>query len=136
VIAVLLLLVVGLGTLLLLNTYLAQGSFALQELQTKVSRLSDQEQALQEKAAKLAGPQRLARKAAGLGMVAAPNPAFLRAADGKVLGDPIPAPPRPVVVAPDTSSITSSDTTGPNDAANSGVAANNGDSSSGKGAGQ
>jgi hypothetical protein len=159
VIAVLLLLVAGLGTLLLLNTYLAQGSFALHELQTKVGRLTDQEQALQEKAAKLAGPQRLARKAAALGMVAAPNPAFLRAADGKVLGDPAPAAPRPVVVQPDTSTPDTSSTSGTTDtstntgngdnpaannaaannaAANNAAAgpANNGGAGSGQGEGQ
>jgi hypothetical protein len=94
------LLSLGLGALLLLNTLLAQGSFTLHELDANVAALTDQEQALQQKAAVLASPKRLARGAAELGMVASVNPAFLRAEDGKVLGAPVPAAsPPPVVVS-------------------------------------
>jgi hypothetical protein len=95
---VLVLLSLGLGTLLLLNTLLAQGSFTLHELEAKVADLADQEQALQQKAAALAAPQRLARSATELGMVPSVNPAFLRAEDGKVLGAPVPAAGPPPVV--------------------------------------
>lgn len=98
--AVLVLLVLGLGALLLLNTLLAQGSFTLHSLDARVADLADREQALQQKVAELAAPQRLARRASAIGMVPSVNPAFLRASDGKVLGVPVPASaPAPVVVS-------------------------------------
>jgi hypothetical protein len=89
---VLFLLVAGLGLLLLLNTLLAQGSFVVHDLDRQITALSDREQALQQKVATLAAPQRLARQASNLGMVAIVNPAFLRMPDGRVLGDPVVAP--------------------------------------------
>ena len=107
VVVVLLLLSLGLGALLLLNTLLAQGSFTLHSLNDRVAALADQEQALQQRASELAAPQRLARRAQALGMVPSQNPAFLSAADGKVLGEPVPAAapvqPAPVVGSEDTS---------------------------------
>jgi hypothetical protein len=99
IVVVLVLLTVGLGTLLLLNTLLAQGSFTLQRVNAQVASLADREQALQQKASQLAAPQRLARNAQALGMVPSQNPAFLRSEDGKILGEPVPAP-TPVVVSP------------------------------------
>ncbi len=115
VVLVLVLLSLGLGALLLLNTLLAQGSFTLHELDAKVAGLADQEQALQQRAAQLASPKRLARSASELGMVASVNPAFLRTEDGKVLGAPVPAPtPLPVVgseAEPNTSTGPDSGTT-------------------------
>src|SRR5215203_7243313 len=99
IVVVLVLLTVGLGTLLLLNTLLAQGSFTLHSVNAQVASLADREQALQQKASQLAAPQRLARKAQALGMVPSENPAFLRSEDGKVLGEPVPAP-TPAVVSP------------------------------------
>ena len=92
VITVLLLLLGGLGGLLLLNTLLAQGSFTVQDLDLRVAALKDTEQALQQKVATLAAPARLAKRAGGLGMVPAPNPAFIRMSDGRILGDPEVAP--------------------------------------------
>lgn len=98
IVLVLVLLSLGLGALLLLNTLLAQGSFTMHSLEAQIAGLADKDQALQQKAAELAAPQRLARRAAALGMVASVNPAFLRAEDGKVLGAPVPAAsPSPVV---------------------------------------
>jgi hypothetical protein len=95
---VLVILTLGLGLLLVLNTLLAQGSFTLHSLDAKVAGLTDREQALQQRAAELAAPQRLARRAAEIGMVPSANPAFLRVQDGKILGEPMPAgPPRSVV---------------------------------------
>jgi hypothetical protein len=95
----------GLGALLLLNTLLAQGSFTLHTLNDRVSGLVDREQALQQRASELAAPQRLARRAQRFGMVASHNPAFLRADDGKILGEPEPAAaqiePSPVVGSTD-----------------------------------
>lgn len=100
VVVVVVLLSMGLGALLLLNTLLAQGSFTLHELDARVAELADQEQALQQKAAELASPKLLARSAEELGMVSSVNPAFLRVEDGKVLGAPVPAAsPPPVVVS-------------------------------------
>ena len=55
------LLSLGLGALLLLNTLLAQGSFTLYELDASVAALTDQEQALQQKAAVLASVSELAK---------------------------------------------------------------------------
>lgn len=106
VVLVLVLLSLGLGALLLLNTLLAQGSFTLHELDAKVADLADEEQALQQKVAVLASPRRLARSASQLGMVASVNPAFLRAEDGKVLGAPVPAASPPPVVGSDTGTST------------------------------
>lgn len=98
VVLVLVILTLGLGLLLLLNTLLAQGSFTLHSLDAKVASLTDREQALQQRTAELAAPQRLARRAAEIGMVPSANPAFLRVQDGKILGEPMPASgPSPVV---------------------------------------
>lgn len=88
---VLTLLVVGLGGLLVLNTVLAQGAFRVEALQRQVSLLTDDEEALQQQVARLAAPSRLARQARALGMVPTANPAFLRSADGAVLGRARPA---------------------------------------------
>jgi hypothetical protein len=112
IVLVLVLLTVGLGTLLLLNTLLAQGSFTLHDVNAQVASLADREQALQQKASQLAAPQRLARNAQALGMVPSQNPAFLRSEDGKVLGEPVPAP-TPVVVSPVVGSETAEATAGP-----------------------
>jgi hypothetical protein len=109
VVVVVTLLSLGLGTLLLLNTLLAQGSFALYSLEAQVASLADQEQALQQKAAELAAPQRLERRARSLGMVPSANPAFLRAKDGEVLGVPIPAAGPAPVVGSSTSEPASAD---------------------------
>jgi hypothetical protein len=107
---VVVLLTLGLGALLLLNTLLAQGSFTLHTLNDRVSSLVDREQALQQRASELAAPHRLARRAQKLGMVASQNPAFLRTSDGKILGEPVPAAaqiqPTPVVGSTDPGTST------------------------------
>ncbi|MFL6070003.1 MAG: hypothetical protein ACJ72Y_01825 [Actinomycetes bacterium] len=114
VVAVVMLLSLGLGALLLLNTLLAQGSFTLHTLNDRVGSLVDREQALQQRASELAAPQRLARQAQKLGMVASQNPAFLRASDGKILGEPVPAAaqiePTPVVGSSDPATTGGSST--------------------------
>ncbi|HVQ17449.1 MAG TPA: cell division protein FtsL [Actinomycetes bacterium] len=103
------LLIAGLGSLLLLNTLLAQGSFTVHDLDQQVALLTDREQALQQQVARLAAPDRLAHKAAGMGMVPAINPAFVRAGSGRILGVPTvgvarvtPAPVTPAPVTPTT----------------------------------
>jgi hypothetical protein len=91
------LLVGGLAGLLALNTTLQQGSFTLQDLQQRSSSLQDQEQALAQSVAVDDTPQRLANRAAALGMVPSVNPVFIRISDGRILGRPEPgkAVPRP-----------------------------------------
>jgi hypothetical protein len=94
-----LLLVAGLVSLLLVQTDLTRGAYTLQETQKQARVLAEQEQSLREELEKLQAPQNLAAAAGRLGMVPAPNPAFLRASDGKVLGVPAPgvAIPSPTV---------------------------------------
>ena len=93
------LLVAGLVTVLLVQMSLERGAYALQREQSQSRVLAEQQQALQEQLERLQAPQNLAKKAAQYGMVPAPNPAFLRASDGKVLGVPAPgvAAPSPTV---------------------------------------
>lgn len=96
------LLVAGLVTLLLVQMSLERGAYALQRTQSQARVLGEQRQALQEELARLQAPQNLAAQASKYGMVPAPNPAFLRASDGKVLGVPAAgvAKPSPTVKKP------------------------------------
>jgi hypothetical protein len=91
------LLTAGLAGLLYLHTALAEDSFRLHDLVTRSAALADREQALEQQVALEASPRRLAARAEALGMVRSTNPAFIRLADGKVLGRPRPgvAPPPP-----------------------------------------
>jgi len=84
----LVLLAVGLVGLLLLNLGLEAGAFTRQKQQSEIERLLEQRQALVEDLAQQEAPQALARKAAELGMVQAPNAAFVRPGDGQVFGSP------------------------------------------------
>ena len=93
------LLVAGLLGLLVLNTVLAQGSFALFSLRADNRVLADREQTLLREVEALRSPDALAARAAAMGMVQAAQPAFLRLPDGVVLGTDTPAPaplPAPV----------------------------------------
>jgi hypothetical protein len=90
VVGCLALLAVGLVGLLLLNVSLEKGAFVRRQQQTKIDQLVEQRQALQEDLAALEAPQSLARRANDLGMVEAPNAAFVRTSDGRVLGVPSP----------------------------------------------
>lgn len=114
IVVVLVILSLGLGALLLLNTLLAQGSFTLHTLNDRVDALADKEQALQQRASELAAPQRLARRAQELGMVPSQNPAFLAADSGKILGEPVPASapiaPVPVIGSGDSTADSTADT--------------------------
>lgn len=82
------LLSVGLITLLLLNTALSQDSFRLSDLRQRSAQLTDDEQGLERQIADLEAPQRLAETARELGMKPSGDPLFLRAPDGRVIGDP------------------------------------------------
>ncbi|MCY7364493.1 MAG: hypothetical protein LH469_04145 [Frankiaceae bacterium] len=86
VVAVVALLVTGLIGLLVLNTVLGKDSFHLFELRSENRALLDQEQVLVREVEMLRSPSTIAGKAAGLGMVPAGPPAFLRLPDGAVLG--------------------------------------------------
>jgi hypothetical protein len=89
----------GLLGLLLLNTLVAQGSFALHDLSTKGRALQQQEQELARQVQALQAPGVLAARATALGMVPGSSPAFLRLPDGKVLGVAVPGV-APVVPPP------------------------------------
>lgn len=96
VLLVVVLLAGGLIALLVLNSALNQGSFRLSELQKETTRLTDEEQALQQEVDEFSDPAELADRARELGMVPGTNPAFL-GPGGKVLGVPATAsaPPAP-----------------------------------------
>lgn len=123
---------VGLLTLLALNTALAQGAFVAFDLKAENARLADREQDLLQQVAAAESPESLEAQARDLGMVPAENPVFLRLADGKVLGVPVPAV-APVVAkppaakpAPQPSPVaTKSATTAPSSTAGANKAATN-----------
>jgi hypothetical protein len=89
-------LVFGMVVLLFLNTTLAQGAFQIHELTKAQRALNVTQQELAQKVAVAESPEELEARAVALGMVPSDNPVFIRLADGKVLGTPIPAarPPR------------------------------------------
>lgn len=90
----------GLVTVLLVNTWLAQGSFTLRRLQEQQSALDLRTQALQQKIEAESAPGALAARAQAMGMVAAPAPVF-KLPDGHIVGvaepgvRPAPPPPPP-----------------------------------------
>lgn len=107
------LLVGGLGALLFLHTALAEDSFRLHDLKVRSALLDDQEQALEQDIELAAAPQRLSARARRLGMVRSENPAFVRLADGRILGKPkagVAPPPPPTTAAAPTPSATPSAT--------------------------
>ena len=84
-------LTLGLLALLLLNTVVDQGAFALHALRAQGIGLSDTEQGLDRQVAALEAPAVLAQRAAALGLVPGGPPAFLRLRDGAILGQAAPA---------------------------------------------
>lgn len=76
---------------LLLNTSMAQTAFVMQERQVQLARLSERQQDLAQQVEVAASPQVLAQRARALGMVPAPPPAFIRLADGTIIGESVPA---------------------------------------------
>lgn len=91
--AALVLTVLGLGLvgLLVLNTSLQQGAFHARDLEARAQTLSEKREALEIRVAQLRQPQRVAERAVAMGMVPNDSPAFLRLADGAVLGQAAPA---------------------------------------------
>ncbi|MGW7679994.1 hypothetical protein ACWGID_04595 [Kribbella sp. NPDC054772] len=88
VIFVVSLLAAGLVGLLLLNTELQSGTFAITKLSNQADQLRDQQEQLEKQVRTLESPQNLSDRALRMGMVPNPNPVFLRLSDGRVLGVP------------------------------------------------
>lgn len=84
---------VGLVGLLVLNTSLQQGAFHARSLEQRAEGLTVRKEALALEIDALRAPDRVAREAQSLGMVANHNPAFLFLGDGTVRGDAEPADP-------------------------------------------
>ncbi len=78
----------GLLVMLIINTSLAQGAFAVTELQKQIAILSEQEQALAREIANASGPVVLETAARSLGMVPNANPVFIDVEAGAILGKP------------------------------------------------
>jgi hypothetical protein len=96
-----LLLVGGVAGLLMFNTSMQQSSFTATALEQQSQILAAQEQSLQMELERLRDPQRVAQAAREMGMVPPANPAFIRLADGTVLGTPTAAAPEDAVrIAP------------------------------------
>jgi hypothetical protein len=84
-------LLAGVIGLLMFNTSMQQAAFAATSMERQAATLTAREQTLRMELDALRDPQRVARQAQGMGMVIPVTPAFLRLADGKVLGTPTPA---------------------------------------------
>ena len=77
---------------LMLSIVLSDGAYQISSLQAEQKQLSRTEQDLAEKLDLLASPQSLAQRAESLGMVVGTSsPAFLRLADGALVGTPVAA---------------------------------------------
>jgi hypothetical protein len=76
---------------LLISIVLSDGAYQISALQTEQKELGRSAGTLTEQLDVLNSPQHLAASAESLGMVSNATPAFLRLADGAVLGTPTPA---------------------------------------------
>ncbi|MGQ0625135.1 MAG: hypothetical protein ACT4PP_10880, partial [Sporichthyaceae bacterium] len=95
VLLVVFLLTAGLAALLGINTALAQGSFTAGALTAEAAELSDRSQALQARLERAATPDRLAAAASRIGMVPAPEIAYIGVGSGSVSSRPQAAPGAP-----------------------------------------
>jgi hypothetical protein len=86
-------LLAGVIGLLVVNTQMQQVSFKPTALEAQAASLRAEKQGLQMELDKLRDPQRVALAAEHLGMVPISHPAFLKLADGSVLGDALPVNP-------------------------------------------
>ncbi|HYN57867.1 MAG TPA: hypothetical protein VES03_11785 [Motilibacterales bacterium] len=82
----------GFFAVLLLNTVISQGAFRQHELEIELILLAEKEEALARAVQQAEAPREVEKAARKLGMVPAASPVFLRLSDGKVLGEPVPAP--------------------------------------------
>jgi len=118
-VAVLLVLgLVGMLSLLVLNTELNKGAFTIKQQKATATKLIQEGEQIQQSLAGMDGPGALASQASQLGMVPNPNPAFL-APNGSVLGSPTPAPTptaptEPTVPASDAATEPGAQTPTPN----------------------
>ncbi len=78
-------------TQLLLSIVLSDGAYRITALESQRIELDRSAQVLTESIEALRSPQHLAMSAESLGMVANSSPAYLRLADGRVLGAPVAA---------------------------------------------
>ncbi len=86
VVLVLGLMVGALVAVLMLNTMIAQDAFVRTDLVKQQRVLHDEQQELRQQVAAEEAPQRLAARAAALGMVPTGGPMFIRLRDAKILG--------------------------------------------------
>ena len=82
----------GFFALLLLNTVISQGAFRQHELEIQLILLAEKEEALARAVQQAEAPLEVEKAARKLGMVPAAAPVFLRLSDGRILGEPVPAP--------------------------------------------
>jgi hypothetical protein len=82
----------GLVVVLMLNTVISQGAFRQHDLEIQLILLAEREESLARSVQQAESPIEVERAARKLGMVPAAAPVFLRLADGKILGEPVPAP--------------------------------------------
>jgi len=106
-------LTLGLVSLLMLNTAMDANSVKIGQAQQRQAALTDREQELAQQLAGLSAPSALASRAAALGLVPNPQPAFIDPDTGKMLGSPSPAPtpspsPTPTPTATPTATATGS----------------------------
>ena len=85
------LLAAGLVSLLMMNTALASGIYQLKDLRAQSGTLTDQQEQLTQVVDDLRSPRNLADRAQQMGMVPAKSMAFVRLADGTVIGEAQPA---------------------------------------------
>lgn len=78
-------------TQLMLSIVLSEGAYRISSLESQRIELDRSAQVLAESLDALRSPQYLAMNAESLGMVANSSPAYLRLADGRVLGAPVAA---------------------------------------------
>ena len=76
---------------LLLSIVVSDGAYQISSLQQQQKELTRDQQSLTEQLQVLNSPQHLAANAVSLGMVSTPSMAYLRLADGVVLGQPVAA---------------------------------------------
>ncbi len=86
-------LVASLLAVLVINLVLSRGAYAENQLELRQIALTETEQALAEDLAVQSSPSTLSARARQLGMIPNGSPAFIRLADGQVLGSPTPADP-------------------------------------------
>jgi hypothetical protein len=80
---------------LLLNTVISQGAFRQNELEIDLILLAEEEEDLARSIQVAESPVKVEKAARKLGMVPAAAPVFLSLADGKILGEPVPAVAEP-----------------------------------------